>query len=74
MNDFIKKLMSTADNQDPEIAHWLALIAVVAGIGLSVYDVVALKHAWNLQQYGIGMGALFAGVGAWLKLKENSNP
>lgn len=74
MADTVTQLLTGKDNQTHDIARWLATIAVFVGLGLQIYDVVILQHEFELQQFGIGIGSLFTGFGAAIKLKENSEP
>lgn len=53
-------------------ARAMALGMTIAGIGLAVVDVVVHKHPFDLQAYGIGTGALFAGTGAMLQMKKDA--
>ncbi len=44
-----------------------ALGTVIAYVGISAYSVYASSdHAFKMQEFGIGAGALFAGVGVLL--------
>ncbi|MBV8464623.1 MAG: hypothetical protein JO218_01645 [Burkholderiales bacterium] len=61
------ELITGDDNTtlDPHFA--LGVLAVLIGLGLEVYAVAAGK-AFDLQGFGIGAGALIAGMGAGKKL------
>ena len=70
----IKDCLTGVTGEDFDVGRVAAAATVAAAIGLSIYD-VAWQHAhFDLQNYGVGVGTLFAGVGAMLKLKENSEP
>lgn len=57
----------------PDEARIGALIMVVGFVGNSVVSVVmGPAHAFNAQDFGIGAGALTAGLGAWLGLRKNN--
>jgi len=46
-------------------AHlWIAVLAAVVGIGLSVYAVIVRGQNFDFAAYGQGAGLLLAGVGA----------
>lgn len=63
------------DDDGAQDAHrWIAVLAAIAGIGLSVYSVVWQNAAWSVQDYGIGIGALLAGTGAAIKLTQPPGP
>ena len=48
-----------------------AMAAIFTGLGLAVYSVVYARQAFNMQTFGIGIGALFAGVGGMFKFRGN---
>lgn len=73
-NNPITQLFTGKDNETQDIARWLAAAAFLVALGLQIYDVVGLKHQFDLQQFGTGIGFLFTGFGAAVKLKENSEP
>lgn len=52
-------------------ARVCAVLMVLAYIGLSGYDVVWLKQHFDMQQFGVGAGALSAGIGGWFKFRGN---
>ncbi len=74
MNKVLNDMLTGLDNQTHDIARWLAAASFVVAMGLSVYVVVWKGQAFDLQQYGIGLSALFAGLGVALKLKESTEP
>lgn len=53
-------------------ARAMALAATATGLGLAVVDVVVHKRPFDLQAFGIGSGALFAGTGALLQMKKDT--
>ena len=51
---------------EPDDARVAAFLIVLAFIFNAVYAVVAGKdHTFDAQQFGIGAGALAAGIGCW---------
>ena len=72
--NFLKNISTGKDNTTHDVARVLAILSFITGLGLSIYAVGWKGQAFDLQQFGIGIGAMFAGLGAALKLKENTEP
>lgn len=70
----LRSLLTTADGVTHDIGRWLAAAGGSTGIALSVYDVVINKVHFNMLEFGGGMAALAAGVGAMLRLKADTEP
>lgn len=68
----VTQLMTESDNVTHDLYKYLAVGTIATGLGLSAYAVVANKQPFDMQQFGIGAGALFAGVGVALGLKRSS--
>lgn len=75
MSEIFKQILTGKDGETHDVIRWLALAAVVVALGLQIY-VVAYKcsQPFDMQAFGLGLGAVFASVGAALKLKEGSEP
>lgn len=57
----------------PDEARIGAMLLIVAFVGNSVLTVLLNEgHVFNAQDFGIGAGALTAGVGAWLGLRKDN--
>ena len=73
----IKKLLNDwfteVDNKTFDITKALAVVSIVAGIGLAIFSVVYKGQDFNYQDYGLGTAALFAGVGVALGLKKDTD-
>jgi hypothetical protein len=65
MIDWIKKMLEDSAGI-PDEARVAAIMMVLSFIGLAGWDLIALGHAFNAQTFGIGAGALAAGVGGWM--------
>lgn len=66
----LKKLMELVTGEDnvtlePAYVWWA--IAIIVGLGLEIYAVIAGKP-FDLQAYGIGVGVLLVGAGFGKKL------
>jgi len=70
MNAMFKDLLTESDGVTYDLVRWLAVVSILVGLGLSVFSVVVKGQAFSLQDFGIGIGAVFLSVGAALKLKE----
>jgi hypothetical protein len=56
------------------VVRWLGVSSFVIGVLLSGYSVLVKGQPFNIQEYGIGVGALVAALGAAIKLSEDINP
>jgi hypothetical protein len=63
MKNFLKKLIDSG-NSEVEAHLVLLCIGALTLIGLSIYHVVCLQHAFDPCPYGQGLGCLLAGGGA----------
>lgn len=63
--NWLNKMFSDAEGV-PDDARVAAFIIVLAFVGNSVFAVVmSATHAFDAQQFGIGVGAMAAGIGLW---------
>ena len=69
---FLKDLFTEADNKTFDLAKILALIAIIDGLALATYAVVVKGLMFNFQDFGTGVGILFAGVAAVLGFKKET--
>lgn len=74
MYEILKQLLTGKDNETHDMAKYLGLVTFVIGISLEVYSIVWRGEKFSFQEYGTGLGLLFAGYGAALKLGESSQP
>lgn len=75
MNAVFKQLLTGKDGETHDIMRWLCLVTCLVALGLEVYVVAIHKsQPFDVQSFGVGMGAVFAAVGAGLKLKEGTEP
>ena len=56
-------------NGIPDDARICAFLMVMTYLVLSLFDVCIHKLPFHYQDFGIGAGALSAGVGGWFKLR-----
>lgn len=56
-------------NGVPDEARVCAVAMVIAYIALAAFDVIYHDAKFDMQQFGIGAGALSAGVGGWFHLR-----
>ncbi|WP_175795981.1 hypothetical protein [Burkholderia anthina] len=67
MFEKLGELVTGDDNKTIEPAYFLGALAFLIGLGLEVYAVTEGKP-FDLQSYGLGVGALLVAVGAGKKL------
>lgn len=70
--DFFRHAFTEVDNQTWDVSKMLAAASVLNAIGLTIYVVAFKGQPFDLQAYGIGISALFAGTAALLKFKKDS--
>lgn len=66
----ILRELLTDDRDAQDVHRWIAVLAALAGIALTIYSVVWKGDTWSIQDYGIGIGALLAGTGAAIRLAQ----
>ena len=72
LKKFLKDHFTEADNKTFDLAKILALVAIVDGLWLASYAVIFIDLPFNFQDFGTGVGILFAGVAAVLGFKKES--
>lgn len=70
----LARMMTECDNKTHDVFKYLALTTIIIAHGLQVYVVVVEGQVFDMQQFGIGVGVLFAGMGAALMMKPESKP
>lgn len=69
----LNDLFTETDNHTFDLAKVLALLAVVNGLGLTIYEVAWKGTTFNMESYGLGIGLLFGGLAAILGFKKETN-
>lgn len=64
--------LTAPDGQTFDILRVLAMLSIFTFLLLAAYDVVIAGHEFKMQDFGIGVAAVFAGVGGGLFLKKSS--
>jgi hypothetical protein len=72
MKEILRQMFTETDNETHDGGKWAAALMTLTGLGLQIYAVVGNKQAFDMQAFGVGCGALAAGVGAMLKLKPEA--
>lgn len=70
IGEVVKQLLTESDNITHDLYKYLALVSILTGLGLAVYSVGWKGQVFDMQTFGIGIGALFTGAGIALKLKQ----
>lgn len=70
----LRDIFTGADGASHDIGRYMAAASTATGLALQIYAVGWKGQPFDFQAYGIGCGALAAGVGAMLKLKEGTEP
>ena len=69
---WLKELFTEADNRTADLSKILALLAIVDGLYLATYEVIVKGAAFSFQDFGTGVGILFAGIGVVLGFKKET--
>lgn len=70
---FFKHILTGIDGETYDIGRVFGAISFIVGLSLEVHSVV--NHVpFDFKDYGFGIAAIAAGVGAFLKLKETTEP
>ena len=69
---FLNDMFTETDNHTFDLTKVLALLAIVNGIALTIYEVIWKGTTFNFQDYGVGVGLLFGGVAVVLGFKKES--
>lgn len=76
MLDRIKRIFKDWVTEPDGITHcpirWVAVIGIFQGLGTEVYTVFWQHAAFDLQAFGVGLGAIIATVGAALGMKKDT--
>jgi hypothetical protein len=72
MANFFKSAFTEVDNETFDISKVLGALSVVSAIFLEGWHVIVHNAPFNMQDFGIGTGALFAGLAAVFGFKKDS--
>jgi len=70
MPTFLKHLLTLSDNSTYDIVRVLAVVSLIQFLGSEGY-VVYKSGAFDAQSFGMGLGAVIAGVGVALKFNPD---
>lgn len=59
-------------NGVPDEARVMACLMVLGYLGNSAWAVIGNHQPFDAQQWGIGAGALAAGIGAWFGIRKDN--
>ena len=72
LKDVVLQLMTESDNLTHDLYRYLAVASIVTGLGLQIYVIGWKSQPFDMQMFGVGVGALFTGVAIALKLKRET--
>lgn len=72
IKELLSNIFTEPDNATFCIVKIGAGLTVVYALAVAAYHHIYLKEAFVIQDFGLGMGAVFAGVGVALGLKKDS--
>lgn len=68
----LMQMFTESDNVTQDLYRYLSLLAILVGLGLEIYVVAFKAQVFDIQTFGIGVGVLFVGMGASLRLKADT--
>ena len=68
-----RDIVTCRDGKTHDIGRWGGALALLSGIAFQGYALYK-GQPFDMLNFGAGIGALAAGVGAMLKLKETTEP
>lgn len=69
--DWINRMLADPSGI-PDDARVAGFLIVLGYIGIAVYNVAIEHHPFDMQQYGIGAGAMSAGIGVWFGVRKGN--
>lgn len=72
MRKLLRDILTESDNVTHDLYRYLAIVSIISGIGMQIYAVGWHSQPFDMQAFGVGTGALFAGVGVALGLKKDT--
>ena len=69
-----RDIVTTKDGVTHDIGRWGGVLSLLVGLGLQIYVVFCRGQSFDFLNFGAGVAALAAGVGAMLKIKESTEP
>jgi len=73
MMDFIRHIITGADNQSVDVARVLWIVGVLAFLFFTGFEVYKSGH-FNMTDFSLAYGGLLAAGAAGVKIKESSEP
>lgn len=74
MPKFLLDILTCKDGESHDVGRYFAVLSCISAVGFQGWAVIHDGQYFDMQNFGIGVGALATGVGALLKLKENTEP
>jgi len=72
----MRDILTDTDNATYDAIRILAVLSIIVGLGLQIWVVIRwigpAPQTFDFQDFGVGLGAVFAGVGAALKLQPEA--
>jgi len=74
VREFLRHIFTGADNHTFDIGRVFAGAFGSGALFFQAWHVIANHAPFSMQDFGIGAGALAAGIGAMLNLKRDTEP
>lgn len=69
----VKQLLTGPDNETHDVARVLCVLVILVALGLTIYS-VAKEGKFDMVAFGAGIAQILGATGAFIKLKEKSEP
>ncbi len=69
---FFNDILTEPDGKTVCFIRIVAFAGIIQGLGMQAWTVFVQHSAFNLQEFGVGLGAIIATVGAALGMKKDT--
>ena len=71
---FVTDLLTGIDGKTHDLGRWAGALSFISGVSLEIYVVGWKGQPFDFTQFGLGIAAMATGIGALLRLKQDTEP